>query len=78
MFDKLTAQSFNRDAFFDDLKTCMAEAGLDIEKVIKNGEFRTLFVYLLTEKGLNYSNLPKALLKFHRYQGYQSRMIGQF
>ncbi len=64
-------ENIKRFAFFDDLKKSMAKDGLDIEEVVKNGDFCTLFVYLLTEKGLNYSNLPKALLKFHRYQGYQ-------
>ncbi len=64
-------QNIRNFAFFDDLRDSMAKDGIDIEEVLKSGDFYTLFVYLLTEKGLNYSNLPKALLKFHRYPGYQ-------
>ncbi len=58
-------------AFFEDLEGVMAKDGLNIEKVLESGDFQTLFVYLLTERGLNYSNLPKALLKFHRYKDHQ-------
>lgn len=58
-------------AFFDDLKEALARDGIDVKQILESGDFYTLFVYLLTEKGLNYSNLPKALLKFHRYDGYQ-------
>ena len=64
-------QNIRRFAFFEDLEKAMARDGIDIEKTLESGDFRTLFVYLLTEKGLNYSNLPKALLKFHRYKDHQ-------
>jgi len=44
-----------RFAFYEDLAP------------VRTADRRTLLEYLLTEKGLNYAELPKALLKFHRY-----------
>ncbi|HEC31573.1 MAG TPA: DUF4301 family protein, partial [Deltaproteobacteria bacterium] len=64
-------QNIRRFAFFEDLEKAMARDGINIEKTLESGDFRTLFVYLLTGRGLNYSNLPKALLKFHRYKDHQ-------
>jgi len=57
----------NRFAFFDDLKEAMANAGLDIHALMEGGRFEEIFEYLLTPRGLNYANLPKGMLKFHRY-----------
>jgi len=54
-------------AFFDDLKSKMAEDGLSIDGLIEKGEFKEILEYLLTQKGLNYTNIPKGLLKFHKY-----------
>jgi hypothetical protein len=56
-----------RLAFYDDLKATMAADGLDLEAQLAAGQYRACLEYLLTAKGLNYANLPKALLKFHRY-----------
>ena len=55
-------------AFFDDLKTVMWEAGLDIRSFKERGHFREVLHYLLTEAGLDYLSLPKGLLKFHAYE----------
>lgn len=44
-----------RFAFYEDL------AG------VRTADRRAILEYLLTEKGLNYAELPKGLLKFHRY-----------
>ncbi len=57
----------HRFAFFDALKGVMAKAGLDIHALMEEGRFGEIFEYLLTPRGLNYVNLPKGLLKFHRY-----------
>ena len=46
-------ENLPRFAFYEDL------AGLQ--------DRRTILEHLLTEKGLNYAELPKGLLKFHRY-----------
>ncbi|TAE31489.1 MAG: DUF4301 family protein [Cytophagales bacterium] len=50
-------------AFYDDLKAAMAEKG----DIIETADRQTVLRYLLTDEGLDYGNLPKGLLKFHRY-----------
>ncbi|MEW6614302.1 MAG: DUF4301 family protein [Thermodesulfobacteriota bacterium] len=54
-------------AFFDDLKSSMYDAGLDIDNQISKGQFKEIISCLLNPQGLNYANLPKGLLKFHQY-----------
>jgi hypothetical protein len=44
-----------RFAFYEDLAS------------VQTADRRTILEYLLTEKGLSYAELPKGLLKFHRY-----------
>lgn len=58
VFDRLT--DF---AFYEDLKAAMAADGLSIE----DADRPTVLRYLLTSDGLDYGNLPKGLLQFHRY-----------
>lgn len=60
-------QKIKNFAFFDDLRICMAKNGFDINSLIDSGEFKEIIDHLLNEKGLNYANLPKGLLKFHNY-----------
>jgi hypothetical protein len=57
----------DRFAFFDALKGTMSKVGLDIHALIERGRFEEIFEHLLTPRGLNYANLPKGMLKFHRY-----------
>jgi hypothetical protein len=54
-------------AFFNDLKSIMKKNGLEINALVDQRQFREILDYLLFSKGLNYSNLPKGLLKFHNY-----------
>ena len=62
-------ENIRKFAFFDMLKNVLAEAGFDIEELLKNRDYNTILDFLLTEKGLNYAQLPKGLLLFHRYPG---------
>ncbi|NIS62439.1 MAG: DUF4301 family protein, partial [Proteobacteria bacterium] len=57
----------DRFAFFDTLREVMANAALDIHALMERGRFTQVLDYLLTSHGLNYANLPKGLLEFHRY-----------
>ena len=50
-------------AFYDDLKAAMAAHGQGID----TADQKTILRFLLTDEGLDYGNLPKGLLKFHRY-----------
>lgn len=51
------AQNLTRFAFYDDLKSICDS--MDIKELLES---------LLFEPGLNYSNLPKGLIKFHQYK----------
>lgn len=51
-------------AFFADLKKAIADRGA--EEVCRNW-----IEFLLLEKGLDYGSLPKGLLKFHKYSGFE-------
>lgn len=45
--------------FYDDIR--------DADELIRSKKFDELFKRVLSEEGLNYNTLPKALIKFHRY-----------
>src|SRR4030067_1762476 len=53
--------------FYQDLKEVMLKNDLDIEDLISNGQYKEILENILTSKGLNYANMPKGLIKFHRY-----------
>ncbi len=50
-------------AFYDDLKAALAAK----DHNIASADRVTILRFLLTDEGLDYGNLPKGLLKFHRY-----------
>jgi hypothetical protein len=54
-------------AFYDDLQTVVQRHASQVETYLAAGRYADLLSYLLTPQGLNYANLPKILLKFHRY-----------
>ena len=54
-------------AFYEDLRKVMALKGEDVERCIREGRCADILEFILTPRGLNYTWLPKALLKFHVY-----------
>lgn len=67
MMDKEVAVFFdqlNQFAFYEDLQKIAASKNKSVEEIPP----QKLLEWLLLEQGLNYGNLPKALLKFHRYR----------
>jgi len=54
--------NLNSFAFINDLREI---AGLQSDEPFE--DYRAIFNSLITDKGLNYGNLPKGLLKFHSY-----------
>ena len=55
-------------AFYDLLdEKCQEVHGKGLEELLIAGEFTLVLRLLLEERGLNYGNLPKGLLLFHRY-----------
>jgi len=61
------ARDLKRYAFSPDLRATITAAGEDLESLIGKGEDAAILKSVLTEEGLNYGCLPKALLKFHAY-----------
>ena len=59
-----------RFAFYDELEAALRVEGLDVQACIDQRRIHEILAHLLTSRGLNYANLPKALIKFHRYAGY--------
>ncbi len=56
-----------RFAFFEALQDALQKDGYLLETLLKNADYDILLEYLLSEKGLHYGQLPKALILFHRY-----------
>jgi Domain of unknown function (DUF4301) len=60
-------KNLQRFAFYDDLQAAVYRYGGEVETYLAHGQYAELLAYLLTSQGLNYANLPKILLQFHRY-----------
>jgi len=56
-------ENIRQFAFYDDLKAAFKKSGKDIEQASP----KEIVASLLEKEGLNYGNLPKGLLRFHRY-----------
>ena len=54
-------------AFFNDLSELLSRSQISIEHLLESRQYGTIIDFILAVNGLNYSNLPKALLKFHQY-----------
>lgn len=61
-------------AFFDDLNAVLQKCyGMTAADMIAAGRCKEVISAIISENGLNYGNLPKGLLKFHRYENSESR-----
>lgn len=67
-FEKQFFRHINFFAFYGKLnKACVDLYGKDIVSLIDGGQHKSIVKALLLPHGLNYGNLPKGLLLFHRY-----------
>ena len=67
-FLKTFFNNINKFAFYDQLqKVCLKNENQTIEELMKSGGYKKILKNLLYESGLNYGQLPKGLLLFHRY-----------
>lgn len=62
-------------AFYDNLKTSVAENGFDIDSCLSEHQYVPIINSLLEEIGLNYNEKPKALIKFHHYGSFNRLAI---
>ena len=54
-------------AFFDALKNNMEKSGKSIENCLEKEDYNEILDALLLDSGMDYLNLPKGLLLFHKY-----------
>lgn len=55
-------------AFYKELKWLCQAQKINLNKPLTDTEKKTVISLILSEKGLNYGNLPKGLILFHRYE----------
>jgi hypothetical protein len=60
-------RDLGRYPFFPDLKASLSAKGLALDDLIAKRTEGAILRFILTGEGLNYGQLPKALLKFHCY-----------
>ena len=61
-------EGIDKMALEKDLEEALWQRGLDLGKLISEGEFTEIIKAVLEEEGLNYGHLPKGLIKFHKYE----------
>lgn len=67
-FEKTFFDNLENFAFFEALDAiCLTKDSQTISELIKNDRFKDIVRNLLDKDGLNYGNLPKGLLLFHKY-----------
>ena len=54
--------------FYTDLQQAALDSQLDLRALVQENRVKELISLLVTARGLNYGQLPKAVLKFHSYQ----------
>lgn len=58
-------------AFYQDLDKSLAEKGTYVDLAIQDKDFKLIISRFLENDGLGYGQLPKGLLKFHRYETHE-------
>ncbi len=67
-FEQQFFTEITRFAFYDSLnKACVKKTSKQVKELLENKQYKTIIKVLLEESGLNYGNLPKGLLQFHKY-----------
>ncbi len=62
-------REIRRFPFYQELWEALARGGSDLDLLAERGPFEPVLHALLDASGLGCADLPKALLKFHRYEG---------
>ncbi|MDR3137307.1 MAG: DUF4301 family protein [Tannerellaceae bacterium] len=61
-------------AFYEELdRRCREGRGQGVPELLSSGRSKEVLSVLLSEEGMNYSQLPKGLIPFHRYAGGEIR-----
>jgi len=68
-FEKHYFENLEKFAFYDALnEQCLKNEGKSIKELISEGCYKAVVANMLEAKGLNYGQLPKGLLLFHKYE----------
>ena len=70
-----TLDNLESFAFYPILESVIDESGISLQEHMEAGNYTTVVNYILTEAGLNYGNVPKALIAFHEYPDSEERNI---
>lgn len=67
-FEKKYFDNIEKFAFYDALnEQCIMNEGKNIPELIAEGSYKAVAANMLEAKGLNYGQLPKGMLLFHKY-----------
>ena len=67
-FEKKYFDNIEKFAFYDELdEACKRNEGKNITALLAEGDYKAVVRNMLDAKGLNYGQLPKGLLLFHKY-----------
>ena len=67
-FEKIYFAHIKSFAFYDALnESCKKNLGKDIDTLISEGNYKAVAAQMLHADGLNYGQLPKGMLLFHKY-----------
>ena len=68
-FEKKYFDNIEKFAFYDALDAvCQKNEGKGIKALIADGNYKAVAANMLEAEGLNYGQLPKGLLLFHKYE----------
>ena len=68
-FEKKYFDSIEKFAFYDALDAvCKKNEGKGIKELIAAGQYKAVAANMLKKEGLNYGQLPKGMLLFHKYE----------
>jgi hypothetical protein len=68
-FEKTYFDNIHSFAFFNALDDkCKENEGMGIDQLMAEGKYKAVVANMLKESGLNYGQLPKGLLLFHKYE----------
>jgi len=68
-------ENLSNFAFINDLATQIHKKGGSIDSFIKDKRYGRILSALLGKKGMNYGNLPKGLIKFHKYKDFSRSAV---
>ena len=61
------AETIHAYAFRTNLEQTLRAGKIDLDEYLRQGKLKEIMAFILGKDGLNYGNLPKALLIFHQY-----------